>query len=104
MMDFLRRIFGMADEGPQREPRMKGDVAYDRAMDASADLLFRIREAGRESDVARTLITDIWTQAQNIPFMTTVYEAVQEAKAGPETMRDKRYIPILINGGGHRQR
>lgn len=82
---------------------MRGDAAYDRAMDASADLLFRIREAGREADVARSVTADIWSQAQNVPFMTTVYQAVQEAKSGPESMRDQRYMPILINGRAHRK-
>lgn len=88
-------------------PRMKGDVAYARAMDASSDLIHRIREAGREADVARSLTSDIWSQSRNIPFLTTVYEAVQEAKAGPEIVRDhheQRYIPIFFNGGrGHRR-
>lgn len=83
--------------------RTRGDVAYQRAMDASADLLFRIREAGREADVARVVIADIWAQASNIPFMTTVYEAVQEAKAGPEALRESRMVPILRNGRGHRR-
>ncbi len=82
-------------------PRTKGDLAYERAMDASADLLFRIREAGRETDVARSMMSDIWTQSENVPFMTTVYQAIQEAKTGPESR--ERYIPILINGRGHRR-
>lgn len=87
-----------------RANRTKGDIAYEKAMDASADLLFRIKEAGREADVARSLMADIWTQAQNVPFLTTVYQAVQEAKSGPESIRDTtRYIPITINGRGHRR-
>jgi hypothetical protein len=77
-------------------------------MDASADLLFRIREAGRESMSPETLMADIWSQAQNVPFMTTVYEAVQEAKTGPETrcgssatlpIHDQRpWSPAVIGG------
>lgn len=102
MMDVLKRIFGMSSNRADSAFRMSGDVAYDRAMDASADLLFRIREAGRESDVARSLMADIWSQAQNIPFMTSVYEAVQEAKSGPEALRDQRYVAIRRNGRGHR--
>ena len=82
--------------------RTSGDIAYQKAMEASADLIFRIREAGREADVARIVIADIWAQASNIPFMTTVYEAVQEAKTGPELMRESRMKPILRNGHGHR--
>lgn len=95
----------MGSDTEERAPRMKGDVFYDKAMDASADLIHRIREAGREADVARSLTSDIWSQSENIPFLTTVYQAVQEAKAGPEIARDyqTRYIPLLINGRGHRR-
>jgi len=95
----------MGSDNPERPTRMKGDIAYDRAMDASADLLFRIREAERETSAARSVFADIWSQASNTPFMTTVYQAVQEAKSGPETLREHsaRLTPIRINGGGHRR-
>lgn len=93
----------MSTDNADRAPR-RGDVAYYRAMDASADLIFRIREAGREVDVARSVMADVWSQAQNMPFMTTVYEAVQEAKSGPDAMRESRYVPIVINGRGHRKK
>lgn len=88
----------MDGNGADNFPRTRGDLLYDKAMADSADLLVRIREAGREADLARSLVADIWSQAQNMPFMTTVYEAIQEAKSGPETMQDKRYVPILVNG------
>lgn len=88
-----------SDDTP-RPARSRGDIAYARAMSASDDLLYRIREAGRETDAAREVIADIWSQASNIPFMTTVYEAVQEAKSGPELAR---HMPIAMNGRGYRR-
>jgi len=105
MKAVIDRILGLPAEGNghHHDAPSKGDTAYMRAMDASDDLLYRIREAERETAAARAVIADVWSQAQNIPFMTTVYEAVQEAKSGPAVVREQRYIPILINGRGHRQ-
>ena len=95
----------MGSQVDERPSPMKGDLAYERAMNASSDLIHRIKEAGREADVARSLTADIWSQANNIPLLTTVYQAVQEAKAGPEIAKEHtRYIPILINGRGHQRR
>ena len=91
------------DTNANSSTRTRGDIAYDRAMKASSDLLVRIRESGREMDVARSVMADIWSQAENTPFMTTVYEAVQEAKTGPDTARDARFAVISINGHSHRR-
>jgi hypothetical protein len=103
MKEILGRIFGgVVDSGWEDAPRSKGDIAYDQAMRASDELIYRIREAGREHDAARSVMADVWSQAKNIPFMTTVYQAVQEAKTGPEIVRETRFIPIKINGRGHR--
>lgn len=57
------------------------DAAYSRAMSASDDLIQRMHENSRSTDAARAVMADIWAQNHNVPFMTTVYEAVQEAKA-----------------------
>lgn len=93
----------MVNDDAKSQTRMKGDIAYEQAMRASADLLHRIREAGRESDAAREVMADVWSQSQNIPFMTTVYQAVQEAKTGPSIARAARIIPVFkLNGGGGR--
>lgn len=91
------------DTNADSSTRTRGDIAYDRAMKASSDLLVRIKEAGREMDVARSVMADVWSQAENTPFMTTVYQAVQEAKTGPDTARDARFIAIAMNGRGHRR-
>jgi hypothetical protein len=48
----------------------------------SDDLLRRMQDNSRSTDAARAVMADVWAQNRNIPFMTTVYEAVAEAKSG----------------------
>jgi hypothetical protein len=62
----------------------KGDAAYREAMKVSGDLIRRMRETSNSTDAARAIMADIWHQNHNIPFLTTVYEAVQEAKSGED--------------------
>ncbi len=59
----------------------RGDVAYAAAMGESDDLLERMHQNSRSTDVARAVMADIWSQNHNIPFLTTVVETVQEMKA-----------------------
>jgi hypothetical protein len=94
-MSILSKLFGK----PGGSYPNRGDVAYSRAMKASDELLATLREHEEHTDAARSIIFDIWKQARNIPFMTTVYEAVQEAKSGPEVSENRRYA-IMRNGGG----
>lgn len=77
MMRVIERIFGSRLHD-------RGDAAYDEAMKVSGDLLRRMRETSGSTDAARALMADIWQQNHNVPFMTTVYESVQEAKSGAE--------------------
>lgn len=56
------------------------DRAYGEAMRQGADLIMKMREYSTSSDAARAVMADIWSQHHNIPFMTTVYEAVKEMK------------------------
>ena len=64
-------------------PRRRGhsDIAYQQAMGASDDLIRRMRESSGSHDAARAVMSDIWAQHHNIPFMTSVYETVREMKA-----------------------
>lgn len=55
--------------------------SYDRAMEASDDLLTKMREASGSTDVARAVMADLWHQRNNVPFMATMVEAVAEMKA-----------------------
>lgn len=77
MMGLIGRIFGHNDTS-------SGDGAYAKAMTVSEDLIARMREASRSTDPARAVMADIWSQKNNIPFMATVYEAVQEMKAATD--------------------
>ena len=102
-MSVIRKLLGIGANGaaiPQLPSR--GDLAYYRAMDASDDLRLLMEREGNHTSAARSIISDVWAQAKNIPFMTTVYEAVQEAKTGPETAREERFTPFRINGRGGR--
>lgn len=62
----------------------KGDAAYAAAMVESDELLKRLRDSASSTDVARAVMADVWAQRRNIPFLTTVHEAVQEMKSGLE--------------------
>jgi hypothetical protein len=70
-------------------PKDASDRAYEEAMGVSNDLIARMREAGDSTDAARAVMADIWAQNHNIPFLTTVYESVQEAKSGPESDKNR---------------
>lgn len=85
MTSILGRIFPDRTGGPVVPSR--GDIAYADAMRESDDLLRRMRESSGSSDAARAIMSDVWAQSHNIPFLTTVYESVQEAKSGPESNR-----------------
>ncbi len=80
-MRILGRIFG-------RRAKSRGIEAFDRAMNTSDDLIARMQEASRSTDAFRAVMADIWAQHHNIPFMTTVYEAVREMKAATTDQRD----------------
>lgn len=76
-MRMLDRLFGRRHES-------RGDVAFREAMRESSDLITRMRDNSNCNDAARAIMADVWSQHHNVPFLTTVYEAVQEAKSGPD--------------------
>lgn len=78
MTSILGRLFGR---------RPAPDDSYARAMIISGDLLTRMREASESTDAARAVMADVWAQNNNVPFLTTVYEAAQEAKSSIEQKR-----------------
>ena len=89
MTSVFGKIFSKSSNGACHPT--KGDQAYEQAMAGSDDLIGMLREASPSTDAARSVISDIWAQATNITFMTTVYQAVQEAKSGPESRREKLF-------------
>lgn len=73
MMRFFKRIF------PPKNQAV-ADAAYDKAVGASDDLIQRMRDSAPTTAAVRAVVTDVWAGHRNIPFLTTVYEAVQEMK------------------------
>jgi hypothetical protein len=57
------------------------DDKYLRAMTESGDLLKKMREESRSNDPVRELMSDIWSQRHNVPYVTTIFEAAQEMNA-----------------------
>lgn len=78
MTSMLGKIFGARAEPPTPT---RGDIAYATVMNASDDLLKRMRDTSKSTDAARAVMSDIWAQNHNVPFMTAVIETVQEMKA-----------------------
>jgi len=76
-ISWLRRLFG------HREPS-HADSVFGTAMRESGELINNMREASNSTDVFRAMMADIWAQHRNVPFMTTVYESVQEMKSGTD--------------------
>lgn len=80
------RIFGkMFNRQPSR-----GDAAFSEAVRANTELIARMREGSQSNDPIRALMADLWSQHHNIPFMTTVYEAVKEMKVATDHADDQR--------------
>ncbi len=62
-----------------------GQAAFNRAMRVTDDFIFRMRQA--HNHPVRSVVSDIISNADNVPFMTTVYEAVEEMKVIPLEQR-----------------
>ncbi len=73
-MDWLRRFIRI-------ESRHRNDVAYAKAVALTDDILFRMRKPNRDTEAARSVVADVWSQARNTPFMTTIYQTTQEMTA-----------------------
>jgi hypothetical protein len=76
IMSLIRNaIFGAPPEPPVLTVV---DHAYQQAMAASDDLIAKMRERSASPDPMRSIMADIWSQNHNVPYMTTIYESVQE--------------------------
>lgn len=67
----------------QRVPA-NGHDRYEAAMSASEDLIRKMRAAGSSIEAVRAVITDIWQRGHNVPFVTSIFETVQELKSGTD--------------------
>lgn len=70
------RFIGSLFYSPQR--RGDSDTAYQKAVEISDDLLRRLREPAVTDDVSRSILATLMAHQHNIPFLTSVYETVQE--------------------------
>lgn len=77
MTRFLK-IFGAGNGVGQRS---ETESKYATAMKISDELRERMRSYSEGADPAKGVLADIWSQRHNVPFMTTVVEAVAEAGA-----------------------
>jgi hypothetical protein len=77
MMELLMWLLRWANGGA----RSHGDVAYQRAMTATNEVLQYMRSASNSNDPARAVMADIWHQRHNVPFMTATMETVEEMKS-----------------------
>jgi len=59
-------------------PRVRGPDAYDRAMQATGELIERFEEASRSPDPIRAMFADMWLERHNIPYATTMFQSHQE--------------------------
>jgi hypothetical protein len=65
-----------------------GQAAYNRAMKVTDDFISQIRQASHSP--VRSVVSDVISHGDNMPFMTTVYEAVEEMKVLPKDFGAKR--------------
>lgn len=78
MTSIFGRIFSLR---PIPAPPVQASAAEDRyavAVRESDDLLQKMRAAYASTDPVRQAMADIWAQRHNVPYVTSVYETVQE--------------------------
>lgn len=56
----------------------KGAVAFDKAMSTSGELIGRFKHASESPDPIRAMFADMWLERQNVPYVTTLFEAHKE--------------------------
>lgn len=60
-------------------PKSANELA-DVAIDMADILTNQIRNLNGNTHIVKEMIGDIWHNRENTPFVTTVYEAIQEVK------------------------
>ena len=60
-------------------PKSANELA-DVAIDMADILTNQIRNLNGNTHIVKEMIGDIWHNRENTPFVTTVYEAIQETK------------------------
>jgi len=57
------------------------DRAYEHAKAESASLIAKMRACSEDTNPIRAIMADIWAQNHNVPYVTAVFETVQEMNA-----------------------
>lgn len=77
-------IMGRLKEFLRPTTQYQPSAAYRDAMQVSNELIGDLRDGYKKNDVIRQLFSDIHEQRDNVPFVTTVYESVQEMKVAAQ--------------------
>lgn len=75
-MSFLSKLFHW------RCHPTKGGDKYASAVRVSDDLLASMRKIEPSDETIRDILTNIWKNKHNMPYLTTVYETVAEMDVG----------------------
>ena len=62
--------------------KLTADQLADKAIDMADNLTNEIKNLNGNTHTIKARISDIWRYRENTPFVTTVYEAIQEVKPG----------------------
>jgi hypothetical protein len=62
--------------------KLTADQLADKAIDMADNLTNEIKNLNGNTHTIKAMISDIWHYRENTPFVTTVYEAIQEVKPG----------------------
>lgn len=73
-----------------KRERPRATPAIDMALAASDDLIERMRSSTMSGDPVRGIMSNLWEQRHNVPYLTTMYEANAEMTAAIETAKRKK--------------
>jgi hypothetical protein len=65
-----------------KNKKLTADQLADKAIDMADNLTNEIKNLNGNTHTIKAMISDIWHYRENTPFVTTVYEAIQEVKPG----------------------
>lgn len=65
---------------PKRAKNNHASNQADSAIALADKLVTEIRSMNGNTHTVKEMISDIWAHRENTPFVTTVYEAIQEVK------------------------
>jgi len=70
-----------------RRQRPRSTTNSDLLMLASDDLIQRMRSSSASGDPVRGIMSNLWEQKHNIPYITTMYEANAEMQSATDAAK-----------------